>query len=264
MMPRIFPKRHCLEPSKLNLVIALHLILGFVGLVGGVAKGQVELAPVLELLSISKNYEEDFQGLRVRGSGALISPTRGLVGLHIGYGVGPFYLERVKVPILSVTSGRNYCVKVVSNDGAYWSLNSYQRKDDKNALYGIETRSKYKDLLSKVYSSSDIAIRVIASNTCTENSAGLLMPAILPGATSEGPLVGYINTPGDRITARLVDDFKRTIALGICKTDRDAVVFTEVCQFPIAENSVKAITKLEIVPIGSPDRAFTFEIQITQ
>src|SRR5262249_17313094 len=107
--------------------------------------------PILKLASANGSYVEDFRGPQTLGGDHLPTPVRGLVGLHLGHGSGPFKLEAVEVRIPTAAADKSYCIKIASRDARYWSLNPYQRTDDTNTSNKIESHSRFFNLLAQTY-----------------------------------------------------------------------------------------------------------------
>lgn len=217
--------------------------------------------PVLELASSGKKYEENFR-LGSRGAQAAIVGPRGLVGLHLGQGTGEFRIQGMRVRLPAATASASYCVKLVSVDGTYWSLNPYRRLPDGSGERLIETKSKYSDMLAKAYQSSELIARSVASPACTEEASGPLLPVIPPGATRLDTLFVYFNSPGDRLAARLLDAQGQPVATGGClNNDDDSAVFSQACEFPFADAIEKRAVKLQIEIVGSGKRSLQYDVQ---
>jgi len=219
--------------------------------------------PILQLSSAPKNYVESYR-IQTRGPQSPASSLRGLAGLHLGLGAGPFRLDQLQVRLPTSTQTKDYCARIATADGRYWSLNPYRRIDEKNVSSGIETRSRFHDLLAESYSSSDILVRLVATTLCNEDARGPLIPVALPGATKLGSIFAYVNAPGDRVTARLLGVDSNALANVKCKSDdSNAFLYTNYCELPLDTMIQKQATRLEIGLIGSSERPFAFDIQFS-
>jgi hypothetical protein len=218
--------------------------------------------PILRLAPANGSYAEDFRGPQTLGGDQLPTPARGLVGLHLGYGAGPFKLEAVEVRIPTAAADKSYCVKIASSDARYWSLNPYQRTDDTKTSNKIESHSRFLNLLAQTYLSSDVVIRVLATNTCNEDAAGALVPAVLPGTVNAVPLIAYINAPGDRANARLLDFDGNSVGSGTCRMVDDSMIYTELCELPLNPQNRQRVKKLAIEIVGAANRHLNFDLQL--
>jgi hypothetical protein len=216
---------------------------------------------VLELTANS--YSESFQQLRPRGAEFLpASALRGLVGIHLGTSSGPFEISRLQVHLPPDQKARNYCVRIATVDGRYWSRNAYRRSSDKDALGYIETRSKIGSLLARAYTSSDVVVRVVESASCNDDLNGAVVPVVLPGSLRTESLFVYVNAPGDLVAARVLDMKDRAIATGNCRADDTAIMYTESCEIPVRPNIVNQATKLQVEIIGSSDKPFVYDLRL--
>jgi hypothetical protein len=182
-----------------------------------------------------------------RGSNRLV------VGLHLGHASGRFRLEELMALVPPQSAGKNFCVKLTTRDARYWSLNLYRRGDAKNALWRLETHSKYAAELSQRYSAEDVAIRVFAAADCQGEGEGPLVAAVPPGADTQDVLVLYLNAAGSRAAVKLLDKDTKPIATATCAlAPRDsAIAYSEICEIPLAGLDKARVARLQISLIGS-------------
>jgi hypothetical protein len=215
----------------------------------------------LELASSGKKYEENFRPGTRSAQPQVVAP-RGLVGLHLGQGTGEFRIDGLRVRLPAATAPASYCIKLVSVDGMYWSLNPYRRASSGSGESLIETNSKYASMLARAYQSSELIARSIASPACTEDASGPFLPVIPPGAKRLDTLFVYFNSPGDRLAARLLDGQAQQVAGASCSNnDDDSAVYSQVCEFPFSAAVEKQAVKLQIEIAGSGRRSLQYDLQ---
>ena len=239
----------------------MRLPIGIVALAIGVAIEAVaparaqEAGPSPALRLVEPEFSEDYAPQGTRGLHRL-SP-RVIVGLHLGHGAGPFWIDKIAVP-LGAAKDPNYCVSLSSGDARYRSVNRYQRSSDPGAARIIETHSRYGEDLARAYQAEDVAIKITVSSHCGEDDDLKLVPALPPGRVSPDTLVVFVNSRGSRANVSVLDRKGATIATGACSpADPDKVVtFSEICAIPLSESSLAAPLRLRVGLLGESPQIF--------
>jgi hypothetical protein len=205
----------------------------------------------LQLSDPSGYFESFLQPGSRAGAPRLVAPERALVGLHLGYGRGPFSLANLRAAVPSGMTSE-LCVQVSSPDGRYWSINAYRSVAAAHASVRLQTRSKFDAELAAQYTADEVPIAIRATHDCDEGSKGSLVAAIPPGATSTDTLIVYLNAPGSRAGAKLLDAHENNIASGRCgpPADGTSIAFTEVCIVSLSAEVRRRTSGLQITLIG--------------
>jgi hypothetical protein len=205
----------------------------------------------LQLADPSGYFESFLQPGSRAGIPKLVAPDRALVGLHLGYGSGPFSLADLRAAVPSGMTSE-LCVQVSSPDGRYWSINGYRPVAAAHASVRLQTRSKFDAELAAQYTADEVPIAIRATHDCDEGSKGSLIAAIPPGARTTDTLIVYLNAPGSRAGAKLLDVHENNIASGRCgpPADSTSIAFTEVCVVSLTAEVRQRASGLQITLIG--------------
>lgn len=246
------------------------LLLGAAVLLSGPIESGAQQPPDAPILALAANdYVETFLPPQDMKSDRLRSPkpsARGIAGLHLGKGSGPFRLSDLRIRLAPNTGARDYCVRIMTGDGRYWSLNPYHRSPNKDAAPTVQTRSRLAAELASTYQAEEVMVRAVAvpKSACPEDASGTLVPIIPPGATSENTLAVYVNAPGDQAKVWLAGPDGRPLAHGQCTTkeETEAITYTERCEIPLTPQTRERATKLVLERIGSGEKSLAYDVQL--
>lgn len=208
--------------------------------------------PAALQLEDPSRYFESFLAPGMRAARTkLVAPDRALVGLQLGYGSGPFALADLRAVVPS-DEASDLCVQISSPDGRYWSMNNYRPVTNAHAPVRMETHSHFAAELAARYSADEVPIAIRATGQCEEEAKGLLLPAVPPGARETNILVAYLNAPGNRAAARLLDGQDKVLATGHCAAPKDnsSIAFTQICAVSMDATVREKAARLQVTLIG--------------
>lgn len=222
-------------PRHLKWLLAFQAVaLGMVCtaiMAGAPEHGLSQASPLLQLTE--ETYHETYSP--DSGRDPLFVNSRAIVGLHLGHANGRFRVDQMMAALSSRSAATQFCVRLLSDDANYRSLNNYKRATTPNGPRKIETRSRFGQELTRRYSSDEIVIKISASQNCAAPVDQELVAAIPPGAKDADTLIVFVNAVGSRASVSLINEKSTAIASVNCRRSLDTVVaYTDVCEIPIS------------------------------
>ena len=200
-------------------------------------------AETLALAETGAGYRETFAG-RAPVSGRM------LTGLAYGGSASAFETSLVRLALGSERGGDFICVRVQSQDGLYWSENTYVLPRRGDAAPGLAIDTAYHRELAD-YLTTQIGIRAMMAKDCSGNS-GALVPALPSAAVDLSRLTFQLNVSGRRPAARLIDGTGAEIAAAACQTidGGTAVAFNYACDIALPPSLADGAYGLEVALRG--------------
>lgn len=189
-----------------------------------------------------EGYREAFSGLaQVSG--------RTLTGVAYGSQPGPFDSTAVRLALGAVRQADFICVRLQSQDGLYWSENSYRLPPAGEITPSLEVRTAFARELAR-YQTAQIGIRALTGRDCGQATA--LVPALPAGTVDFNRLTVQLNVSGRRPTVRLTDTAGLEVSPATCNAAREAaaVAFNYACDLALPPALADGTYRLEVTLRG--------------
>jgi hypothetical protein len=188
-------------------------------------------------------------GFTERFSGNTQVSGQFLTGLALDGGTTAIDLSTIRLVYPADDAGM-VCVRLTSDDGRYWAANLYKGTEQYSAPPVIPLPTSY-DAQLREYGAEGLLLLASRSDSCTETSGKLLLPAIFGDRQADAPLVAFVNVSQGRPSAWIERDGAR-IGDGSCErpTDQAKVTYSHLCRIALPAERQGGVYELKVAVKG--------------